>query len=132
MFFMHALNVYIYILCIGAFANCSPDDPMNTYLFVQGVFNLVQLVLCTLWSLACVAVRDIEESSSILSTIYMALLTAFLLTWTVAWTTWLSVSMDGWKDSHLGCGVLYTSAIVSLSLHWVIVLLLFMFLLVYM
>lgn len=115
---------------VGAFANCSADDPMNTYLFVQGGFNLLQLVLCTLWILASSTIRDIEESSSILSSIYLTLLTAFLFTWTVAWSTWLSVSLDGWKIHHFDCSMLYISSIACLSLHWMIVLLLFILLLI--
>lgn len=125
MFFMQL----VFLNCVGAFIDCPTADPwslqLTTYLFVQGSFNLLQLLLCTLWSLSSVAVRNTEEFSPSISSVYIILLMSFLLSWTVVWTTWLSVSLDDWKKNDFYCSMLYITTIFSLSLHWVIVLLLY-------
>ena len=52
------------------------------------------------------------------------ILTLFLIAWTIAGSVWVWRSLDDWQDDHSVCNsALFISAIICLSLHYVVVLL---------
>ena len=85
---------------------------------VQGSFNLLHLMMCT--SSACAVKKDKENLSIGLTCVTVTLL-LFVLAWTIAGSVWVWKSLDDWQDDHAVCNnALFISAIICLSLHYVV------------
>ena len=72
----------------------------------------------------CASGKDNEGILSICLGCCNLILTLFLIAWTIAGSVWMWRSLDDWQDDHYVCNsALFVSAIICLSLHYVVVLL---------
>ena len=107
----------------GAIEDCTIEDGhVRIYLLVQGSFNLFQLIVCTL--LACAIAADKEGILAGCLLCCNGILMLFLIAWTITGSVWVWGSLGDWKDDHSLCNnALFISAIICLSLHYVVILL---------
>ena len=116
---MHAAG---YLNYVGAATKCAIDDPINAYVIVQGIFNLLQLLLFI--SSTC-ASRTNHRKLSFALTCYNVFLLLFLIAWTIAGSVWVWRSLDDWQNDHSVCNdAIFVSAIICVVLHYVVILLL--------
>jgi len=107
----------------GAVAECPTADRIRIYVIVQGSFNLVYLMLCGFS--ACAHSKDKKSCLSVSLSCCNLLMAVLLVVWTIFGTVWVWRTLEEWKDDDSACsGALIISAVVCLSLHYVVVLLL--------
>ena len=117
--FMFIIREFYYT---GAVNECPGEDGIRPYLIVQGSFNLLHMIMCTLS--ACASGKDKEGILSICLTCCNLILILFLIAWTIAGIVWVWRSLDDWQNDHIECNsVMYISAIICLSLHYIVMLL---------
>ena len=106
----------------GAVNECHGEDGIRPYLIVQGSFNLLHMIMCTLS--ACTSGKDKEGILSICLACCNLILILFLIAWTIAGSVWVWRSLDNWQNDHDVCNnAMYISAIICLCLHYVVMLL---------
>ena len=106
----------------GAVNKCYGPDGIRPYLIVQGSFNLLHMIMCTLS--ACTSGKDKEGILSICLTCCHLILILFLIAWTIVGSLLVWSSLDDWQYNHDLCdNAMYISAIICLCLHYVVVLL---------
>ena len=117
-------NCHFTLYYTGAIESCNIEDGhIRAYLMVQGSFNLVQLVFCTLS--ACAGAADKKGALAKILNCCNALLILFLIAWTITGSVWVWKSLGDWEDDHSVCNnTLFVSAIICLVLHYVVILLL--------
>jgi len=108
----------------GAVERCPIEDGhVRAYLIVQGSFNLVQMVFCTLST--CAGAADKEGVLVKLLNCLNGFLMLFLIAWTITGSVWVWKSLGDWEDDHSLCNnALFVSAIICLVLHYLVILLL--------
>lgn len=110
------------ISLLGAVNQCDTEHNIKVYLIVQGSFNLVHMMMCTLS--ACVSGKDKEGVLSVCLTCCNLILILFLIAWTIAGSVWVWRSLDDWQNDHSACNsATFISATICLSLHYVVLLL---------
>jgi len=109
----------------GAAPSCHLDDNhIKIYLIVQGSSNLAQLVLCAL--LICASMRDKDSILGACLCCCNLIFTLFLIGWTITGSVWVWKSLDNWQDDHSRCNnALFISAMICLSLHYVVIMLIY-------
>ena len=107
----------------GAIEDCTIEDShVRIYLLVQGSFNLFQLIVCILST--CATAADKEGILAGCLHCFNGILMLFFIAWTITGSVWVWRSLDDWKDDHSLCNnAVFISAIVCLSLHYVVILL---------
>ena len=104
----------------GAIENCTTKDGhVRIYLLVQGSFNLFQLIV---WICATAA----NQKGTLAK--YLHYCNGILMVFFIAWTITVSILvwklLIDWQDDHSLCNnTLFISAMVCLSLHYVMILL---------
>ena len=115
----------IILKCIGAAEDCPVNNGhIRIYLIVQGSSNLFQLIMYTLTT--CANIQD--KKNFFAKSVHRGnfILTLFFITWTIVGSVWVWQSVSDWNDHRSLCNnALFISAIICLSLHYLLILLLF-------
>ena len=98
-------------------------DLIKLCLIVQGSFNLLQMMLCTLSTCVSACWED-RKGISLSVSFYNILLILFLFGWTIAGSVWVWDSLVDWPNDHYLCDdAVFVSAVVCVSLYYVKILL---------
>ena len=101
---------------------CPIEEQIKTYIIVQGIFNLLQVIFSSAMGYAFA--KD-NENWSICLSICNIVLMVFLIAWTITGSVWVWKSVGDWQDDHSLCNnTLIISAMICLSLHYVLILVL--------
>lgn len=116
-----AIQLAIQFLCHYAGA-VEDQNPLNIYLIVQGSFNLLHLMLYI--SLGCLVMKNDKSGLSDCLGFINGFLVFFLIAWTIAGSIWVWESLDDWQHNRSSYSdVLFISATMCVSLHYVVLLL---------
>ena len=108
-------SIYVYI----GQQECPIEELIKTYVIVQGIFNLIQVIFFS--AMGCAFSKD-NENWSICLSICNIVLAVFLLAWTITGSVWVWKSVGDWQDDHSVCNnTLIISAMVCLSLHYLLI-----------
>ena len=116
------MNICTCTYTAGRSRDCPVENLIKTYLVVQGIFNVLQLGVSL--AMGC-AFSDEKDNCGICLSICNIVLVVFLVAWTIAGSVWVWKSVGDWQNDHSMCNdALMISAMICLSLHYLVILVL--------